>query len=268
MRHALKDGVIVANSIKIGKGVTFGRNVTIVTRGAFEIGDFSRIGDDVNIRANNVWIGKHFYHSRGLRVGGGGSNGPNANLWIGDRCVMHNNFLNVSEHIVIGNDVGLSEDVTILTHGYWLSVLDGNPAKFEGVRLDDGVIVGYRSTILPGVVIGGGTVIGADSTVTKSLTRKGVYAGNPAQFIRRITQLTEEDQSLKALEIIRKYREVAEFHNRYPVIEFKFPEVRVDDFTINLLTLQYSGRETDDTDHFRDYLRRWGIRIYTERPFG
>ena len=265
MRHALKDGLIVADKITIGKGVTFGRNVSIHLRGEFAIGDYSRIGDDVTIKGNNVWIGKHFYHSRGLRVGGGGHNGPNANLWIGDRCVMHNNFLNISEHIVIGNDVGLSEEVTILTHGYWLSVLDGYPAKFAGVRLDDGVIVGYRSTILPGVVIAEGSVIGANSTVAKSLKSKAIYAGNPAKFIKAIEP--PKDKFALAFDIVTKYRELADFHKVYPIMEFRYPEVMVDDFTVNLETLEYSGEETDITDHFRDYLRRWGIRIYTERGF-
>jgi hypothetical protein len=41
----------------------------------------------------------------------------------------------------------------------------------------------------------------------------------------------------------------------------------VDDFTVNLLTFAYKGIESETTDHFRDYMRKWGIRIYTERPF-
>jgi len=237
-------------------------------RGEFEMGEFSHMGEDFDIQCNNLTIGDHFYHSSGLRVGGGGHSGPNANLTIGDRCTVHNNFLNVCEPIVIGNDVGLSEEVSIITHGYWQSVLEGHPAKFAGVTIGNGVIVGYRSIILPGVEIADGCVIGAGAVVTRSLKTKGIYGGNPARFIRGIFPLSNSEKEFKALGIVHKYNELANYHGLTPSIEFKFPEVRVDDFTANLLTFEYKGIETETTDHFRDYMRKWGIRIYTERPFG
>ena len=258
---------ISVDSIKIGEGVTLGGNISIELRGGLEIGDYSHIGDDVHIRGNNVKIGKHFYHSKGLRVGGGGHNGPNANLTIGDRCTMHNNFINICEPVTIGDDVGLSEEVSIITHGYWQSVLEGYPAKFEGVTIRDGVIVGYRSTILMGVTIGENCVIGANSNVTNRLIPRGIYGGNPAKFIKCIWSPTRKEQRKKAAEIITKYMDVAEYHNFHPDIYLDFPYAEVDDFTVNLLTFEYEGEETEITDHFRDYIRKWGIRIYTERPF-
>ena len=237
-------------------------------RGEYDLGLFSWFGGENDIRCNNLLIGHHFYCSGGLRVGGGGHKGPNANLTVGDRCTFHNNFINVCEPVVIGDDVGLSPEVSILTHGFWQSVLEGYPRKFAGVTIGNNVIVGYRSVILPGVKIADNCVIGANSTVTKSLDKPGVYAGNPAKFIRDIEPLSTQEQAFKALGIIRDYKELADYHGLAPNVEFGFPEVRVDDFTINLLTFSYRGIETETTDHFRDYMRKWGIRIYTERPFG
>ncbi len=52
-------------------------------------------------------------------------------------------------------------------------------------KIGDQVIIGSNSTILP-VYICSGTVIGAGSVVTKSIKKKGIYAGNPAKFLRKI----------------------------------------------------------------------------------
>jgi len=258
---------IAAKSINIGQNVTFGNNVSISLKGDFSIGDFSRLGNNVNIRGNNVSFGEHLFHSQGLQIGGGGRQHPDANFEIGDRCTIHNNFINVCEPIKIGNDVGLSQDVAIITHGYWLSVLDGFPASFAGVTIADGVIVGYRSVILMGVNIERNCVIGANSTVTKSLLVKGIYGGTPAKFIKGIDTLSLLEKKQKTEEIIANYLKIAKYHDLEPEITIDYPMVKVDNFTINFETLEYSGEETVHTDDFRDYIRKWGIRIYTERQF-
>ncbi len=237
-------------------------------RGKDVIGKFDFWGHDCVVQCNDLTIGDHFYCSGGLRVGGGGHRVPNANLTVGDRCVMHNNFINVCEPVVIGDDVGLSPEVSILTHGFWQSVLEGYPAKFAGVTIGNNVIVGYRSVILPGVDIGDNIVIGANSTVTKSLWKEGIYAGNPAKFIKAITLPTPEEQKVKALLFLDSYLDLAHYHGFSPNIELSFPSVRIDDFTVNLITFEYKGIESETTDHFRDCMRKWGIRIYTKRPFG
>jgi len=180
---------------------------------------------------------------------------------------MHNNFINVCEPVVIGNDVGLSEEVSIITHGYWQSVLDGYPRKFAGVTIGNGVIVGYRSTILPGVEIGDNCVVGACSVVTKSLV-KGIYGGNPAKLIGKIKPMNKNIKTLTVLQMLYDYGILCAHDGLNPEIEFLVPmKAMVDDFTVDLLTFEYSGTETAQTDHFRDYLRKWGIRIYTKRPF-
>jgi len=258
---------IVARSINIGKEVTFGNNISISVKGDFSIGDFSRLGNNVTIRGNNVKFGKHLFHSQGLQIGGGGRQHPDANFEIGDRCTIHNNFINICEPVIIGNDVGLSQDVAIITHGYWLSVLEGYPATFSGVKIGDGVIIGYRTVILMGAEIEKNCVIGANSTVTKSITKTGIYVGSPVKFIKEIPSLSLPQKIEKTKEIIANYLKIAEYHDLKPDIEISYPKVRIDDFIVNFETMNYSGQETNVTDDFRDYIRKWGIRIYTERPF-
>lgn len=248
---------IEADEIVIGKKVRFGKNIDVKVRGKFELGDFSRLGDNCKIRGNNISFGKHFYNSSGLNIGGGGNQGERANLTVGDRCTFHNNFLNVCEHINIGNDVGLSQEVSIITHGYWQSVLQGFPRKFEYVTIHNGVILGYRTTVLPGVSILNDSVVGACSVVNKTLDKEfAVYAGNPAKFIRKIEGPSRADNLKTVDQICKKLG-----------CELSGWNLFYDKFWCNVNTFEYGGTETERTDKFRDELRKYGIRIYTERPF-
>jgi len=259
---------IRAGEVNIGRNVTFGKNIKVRCKGTFEIGDFSRLGDDTEIYGNNVQIGKHLFNSSGLRVGGGGRQHPQANLIIGDRCTIHNNFINVCEPVLIGHDVGLSPEVSLITHGYWLSVLEGFPASFAGIRIKAGTIVGYRSCILMGVIIADRSVIAAHSVVTRSLGEPdAIYAGNPARMLREVVPMTQEEREEKVRHILDQYQVIARYHGLEPQIVVKYPIVEVNDFCIDVETFEYAGNEDADTDDFRDYIRKWGIRVYTERPF-
>lgn len=70
--------------------------------------------------------------------------------------------------------------------------------KHADVYLGKHVIVGSGSVILPGVRLEEGVAIGALSLVTKSCKAFGIYAGNPANFIkeRKKDLLTLEQQLL------------------------------------------------------------------------
>lgn len=258
---------IIAKEIRIGQNVQIGADSQITVKGVFELGDFSRLGLRTDIKGNNVKIGENFYNSFGLRVGGGGRMHPRSNLVIGDRCTLCNNLLNICEPINIGDDVGLSEDVSLITHGFWLNVLDGYPASFGKISVGNGVIVGYRSVIMMGVEIADKIVVGSNSTVTKSLLKHGIYAGSPAKFIREITPPSLEEKIKMVNQIISEYQKVAEYHSLNPDIEINYPFVVVNkNFKVNFETLEYSGEEDHVTDDFRDYIRKWGIRIFTKRP--
>lgn len=258
---------IVAEEILIGKEVTFGHDIDIAVKGIFKLGDYSHLGSNTHMRGRSIFIQDHFYCSGGLRVGGGGAMNPTANLYIGKRCVMHNNFINLCHGVVIGNDVGLSPEANILTHGYWQNVLEGYPAKFAPVTIGDNVIVGYRSLIMPNVSIAKGSVIGAQSVVSKYITEKGIYAGSPARKVGEIKPLTEEQKKNLLIQVLDEYMPIARYHNANTSIRLEYPWVVMGGFHMNVETFSYVGEETEDTDDFRDFLRKFGIRIYTHRPF-
>jgi acetyltransferase-like isoleucine patch superfamily enzyme len=256
---------ITAARLEIAGQVSFGRDIDVRVKGVFALGHRSHLGQDVQIRGNNVRLGADLFHSQGLRVGGGGRQHPGADLTLGDRCTIHDNFINVCEPVVIGDDVGLSPGVSILTHGYWLSVLEGFPATFAGVRVGNGVIVGYRSVIMMGVTIGDNAVIGAQSVVTKSLEGNAIHAGNPARFIRKVVAPDEATRRLMLDRIIDEYRKIAAYHDIAPDIRVDYPKVRVNGCEFDVLTLAFEGVEDDETDDFRDYVRKWGLRFFSDR---
>lgn len=54
------------------------------------------------------------------------------------------------------------------------------------VVLEDRVWVGINATILPGVRIGYGAIVGANSVVTKDVPPMAVVASNPARIIKEL----------------------------------------------------------------------------------
>lgn len=59
------------------------------------------------------------------------------------------------------------------------------------ITLEDNVWIGANSTVIGGVTIGEGSVIGAGSVVIKDIPAGVIAAGNPCRVIRKIT---EEDR--------------------------------------------------------------------------
>jgi acetyltransferase-like isoleucine patch superfamily enzyme len=49
-----------------------------------------------------------------------------------------------------------------------------------------GASIGSNATILCGVTVGEGAIVGAGSVVTKDVPARAIVAGNPAKVIRRI----------------------------------------------------------------------------------
>ena len=64
----------------------------------------------------------------------------------------------------------------------------GNRSATYGrpIVIEDKAWIGINSTVLPGVTVGYGAIVGANSVVTHDVPPLTVVGGNPARFIRRI----------------------------------------------------------------------------------
>ena len=88
--------------------------------------------------------------------------------------------------IEIGDGALIGHNTTIATLNH-----DFNPVKRQNlnpspVKIGRNVWIGSDCTILPGVEIGDGAIIGAGSVVTKSIPANTIAVGNPAKVIKEI----------------------------------------------------------------------------------
>lgn len=105
---------------------------------------------------------------------------------IGERCSFGGQ-VNLSGHdqIFIGDDCLFGFSVLVVTGGHDPDALIMNATYNSApVNIGNNVWLGARCTVLPGITIGDGAIIGAGSIVTKDVLPNTIVAGNPARFIR------------------------------------------------------------------------------------
>lgn len=112
-------------------------------------------------------------------------------LIIGSRVHIGAYSMIIAAHkIKIGNNVLLSERVTILDHAHAyekinLPVID-QPIIIKGeIIIEDECFIGINSFIMGNIRIGKHAIIGANSVVTHDVPPYSVVAGSPAKIIKR-----------------------------------------------------------------------------------
>ncbi len=88
--------------------------------------------------------------------------------------------------ITIGDDVFIGPKVNLITINHDPDPDNRSATYGRRIVIEDKVWIGINSTILPGVHIGYGAIVGAGSVVTKDVEPMTVVAGNPARFIKKI----------------------------------------------------------------------------------
>lgn len=70
--------------------------------------------------------------------------------------------------------------------GFYSELWNWKYADSAPIKIEDNVWIGEKSTILKGVTIGKGAVIGCNSVVTKDVPPYSVACGNPAVVVKKI----------------------------------------------------------------------------------
>jgi acetyltransferase-like isoleucine patch superfamily enzyme len=92
----------------------------------------------------------------------------------------------ICELVTIGNDCFIGHGVMFINDLFsGGGPARGDKSKWKSTKIGNNVSLGSNATILP-IEICDNVVIGAGAVVTKNITQPGVYAGNPAKFIKSI----------------------------------------------------------------------------------
>ena len=107
-----------------------------------------------------------------------------------DTFVNHNVYFMDGGTITIGNHCFIGPNCGFYTANHPLVASDRNLGYeiAKPIIIEDNVWIGADVTILPGVTIGKGSVIGAKSLVTKDVPANVVAYGNPCRVVREITE--------------------------------------------------------------------------------
>ena len=111
-------------------------------------------------------------------------------LTIGDRVEI-NPGVCIYGDVIIGNNVMIAPHCMLAggNHGVARNGIPmiNQPCTSNGIVIKHDVWIGANSSVLDGVTIAEGCVIGAGSVVTKSTISYGIYGGVPATLLRKRT---------------------------------------------------------------------------------
>ena len=109
------------------------------------------------------------------------------NIRIGKRCWIQQGCTFFDRGgISIGNDVFIAPKVNLITINHDSDPENRSATYGRPIVIEDKVWIGINSTILPGVTVGYGSIVGANSVVTHDVSPYTVVGGNPAKFIKEI----------------------------------------------------------------------------------
>lgn len=168
----------------LGKGFsvlhTAGIKVFKDRQGGVRIGDNVEVGCDICVDGGNVVIGNN-------------------------TTIRHYSEINCTVGVTIGNDVIISNNCIIYDNnshptnpqkriimtqsGFYGDLWRCKYADSKPVIIEDNVWIGQRSMILKGVTIGKGSVVAANSVVTKDVPQYSLVAGNPAHIVKNISSV-------------------------------------------------------------------------------
>lgn len=152
---------MIAPDVKLGHGV---RIYGFANLYGCEIGDETKIGTFVEIQ-------------KGVK--------------IGKRCKISSHTF-ICEGVTIEDEVFVGHGVTFINDLYPRATTDEGVAQTEAdwkcipTLIKRRAAIGSGATLLCGITIGEGAIIGAGSMVTKDVPPRTIVAGNPARVVKTI----------------------------------------------------------------------------------
>ena len=184
----LGDGSMIQHYVVLGHGATGQASDLVIGRGAIirshtviyhgnRIGDRFQTGHGVMVREDNeigsdVSIGTHSIVEH--------------HVVLGDRVRLHSGVF-IPEFTVVDRDAWIGPRVTV-TNALYPKSPDAK-SNLRGPHIMEGARIGANATLLPGLTVGRGSLVGAGSVVVRDVPDGAVVVGNPAHVIRMVSDI-------------------------------------------------------------------------------
>jgi acetyltransferase-like isoleucine patch superfamily enzyme len=173
-----KRGLVLGDNVQV-QGAPF---IQIATGATIKIGD--------NVVLNSRGRGYHVAMYAPIKLL---ADQPRAVISIGSNTRIHGSCCHAYNSITIGKNCLIAANTNIFdAHGHQLSFDDVSNrirtisvAEAEPIIIGDNVWIGFNSIILPGTVIGDGSIVAAGGVVTKEVPSMCIAGGNPARILKR-----------------------------------------------------------------------------------
>jgi UDP-2-acetamido-3-amino-2,3-dideoxy-glucuronate N-acetyltransferase len=165
--------MVSSSFIRISPDVKLGKDVKIyafVNLYGCEIGDETKIGTFVEVQ-------------RGVKIG---------------KRVKISSHTFICEGVSIEDEVFIGHSVTFINDRYPRATNEDGSLQtdtdwtLERTLIKKRASIGSGTTILCGITVGEGAIVGAGSVVTDDVPDGAVMAGNPARFLRWVPEKTKE----------------------------------------------------------------------------
>lgn len=107
-------------------------------------------------------------------------------VYIGEDLIIIDDLKDTSTDLIIGDRVAISPRVTLVLHTKpnWSKIADYVNSRKGKITIEKDAWIGTGAVILPDVTIAEGSVVGANSVVTKDVPPYTIVGGVPAKKIK------------------------------------------------------------------------------------